>query len=96
MAKYRMPDGSGFSHASVERALQGQQDAGMIRSWKRGVPPGANAGTRQAPLYVVVTSDGYTLHLADIWEAVALVHGIASARHAVQRQVAKDQAADGR
>ena len=70
-----------FTHASVEKALTDFRDAGLIVSWKRLRKD--REGTRMSPLYEVELHGIGNLQLAGIWEAHALVCGLASARRAL-------------
>jgi hypothetical protein len=90
--RYRTADGSGFSHESIERALDTHLAAGLIKSWKRDPRTHGASGTREVPLYTVTVTDGFTLNLASIWEALALVYGLTSARVAYLRTGARTPA----
>jgi hypothetical protein len=88
---YHPAPGRTFTLASVERALDSHQAAGLLRSWCRHPSTHGSSGTRAIPLYVVCTTDGDEIGLANAWEAHAFVYGLASARAAFERKAAREK-----
>ena len=76
--------GAEFTHQSIEHAFDLHRESGLIKSWWRDARTLGASGTRSIPLYWVTTAGPFSdvISLANVWEARALLFGLASAKQA--------------
>lgn len=76
-----------FTDDSMERALSSHESAGLISGW-HARPPGTEDGPEPRDMpgrrwrWLVTMADGQDVPVCTGWELHALLHGLASARHA--------------